>query len=129
MEKPVFLSTGNPVMKTSFSLCGNTTQGNPCSGPVLALYGIAVNLKVLGSDLIFRPPSILHKTGLLEKPMGINTLESHAPASYKKFFRLRRTAASLLILFLVFVTQCMIYNFDLTSFGLMQSDIEFSKIS
>ena len=25
-----------------FSLCGNTTQGKPCSGPVLALYGIAV---------------------------------------------------------------------------------------
>ena len=53
------------------------------------------NLKLLDSDLIFRPPSILHKTGLLEKPMGINTLESHAPASYKKFFRLHRTAASL----------------------------------
>ena len=44
------------------------------------------NLKLLGSDLIFRPPSILHKTGLLEKPMGINTLESHAPASYKMCF-------------------------------------------
>jgi hypothetical protein len=29
-------------MKTGFSLCGNTTQGKPCSGPVLALQGIAV---------------------------------------------------------------------------------------
>ena len=29
-------------MKTGFSLCGKTTQGKPCSGPVLALYGIAV---------------------------------------------------------------------------------------
>ena len=29
-------------MKTGFSLCGNTTKGKPCSGPVLALYGIAV---------------------------------------------------------------------------------------
>ena len=34
--------TGRPsptvqLMKTGFSLCGNTTQGKPCSGPVLAL--------------------------------------------------------------------------------------------
>ena len=33
-----------PAMKTGFSLCGNTTKGKPCSGPVLALYGIAVQL-------------------------------------------------------------------------------------
>jgi hypothetical protein len=25
-------------VKTDFSLCGKTTQGKPCSGPVLALY-------------------------------------------------------------------------------------------
>ena len=36
--KNLFSSTGNPAMKTGFSLCGNTTQGKPCSGPVLALY-------------------------------------------------------------------------------------------
>ena len=29
-------------MKTGFSLCGKSTQGEPCSGPVLALCGIAV---------------------------------------------------------------------------------------
>jgi len=29
-------------MKTGISLCGKSTQGKPCSGPVLALYGIAV---------------------------------------------------------------------------------------
>ena len=29
-------------MKTGFSLCGKSTQGKPCYGPVLALYGIAV---------------------------------------------------------------------------------------
>ena len=29
-------------MKAGFSLCGKTTQGKPWSGPVLALYGIAV---------------------------------------------------------------------------------------
>ena len=29
-------------MKKGFSLCGKTSQGNPCSGPVLSLYGIAV---------------------------------------------------------------------------------------
>ena len=40
--KNLFSSTGNPAMKTGFSLCGNTTQEKPCSGPVLALYGIAV---------------------------------------------------------------------------------------
>jgi hypothetical protein len=40
--KNLFSSPGNPVMKTDFSLCGKTTQGKPCSGPVLALYGIAV---------------------------------------------------------------------------------------
>ena len=40
--KNLFSSPGNPVMKTGFSLCGKTTQGKPCSGPVLALYGIAV---------------------------------------------------------------------------------------
>ena len=33
---------GFPVMKTGFSLWEFTTQGKPCSGPVLALYGIAV---------------------------------------------------------------------------------------
>jgi hypothetical protein len=27
---------------SSFSLCGKTTQRKPCSGPVLALYRIAV---------------------------------------------------------------------------------------
>ena len=36
-EKNLFSSPVNPVMKTGFSLCGNTTQGKPCSGPVLAL--------------------------------------------------------------------------------------------
>ena len=40
--KNLFSSPGNPVMKTGFFLCGNTTQGKACSGPVLALYGIAV---------------------------------------------------------------------------------------
>ena len=40
-EKPVFI-TGIPANENSFSLCGNTTQGKPCSDPVLALYGIAV---------------------------------------------------------------------------------------
>jgi hypothetical protein len=40
--RSLFSSPGNPVMKTGFSLCGKTTQGKPCSGPVLALYGIAV---------------------------------------------------------------------------------------
>ena len=29
-------------MRKGFSLCGKTSQGNPCSGPVLPLYGIAV---------------------------------------------------------------------------------------
>ena len=33
------MRTGFPVMKTGFSLCEFTTQGKPCSGPVLALYG------------------------------------------------------------------------------------------
>ena len=33
---------GFPVMKTGFSLWEFTTQGKPCSGPVLVLYGIAV---------------------------------------------------------------------------------------
>jgi hypothetical protein len=32
-------------MKTGFSLCGKTTQEKPCSGPALALYGIAVYVK------------------------------------------------------------------------------------
>ena len=41
-KKKLFSSTGNPVMKTGFFLCGNTTQGKPCSGPVLALFRIAV---------------------------------------------------------------------------------------
>ena len=32
---------GLPVMKTSFFPVRISTQGKPCSGPVLALYGIA----------------------------------------------------------------------------------------
>ena len=32
-------------MKTGFSLREFTTQGKPCSGPALALYGIAVKIK------------------------------------------------------------------------------------
>ena len=40
--KNLFPSPGNPVMKTGFSLCGKSTQGKTCTGPVLALYGIAV---------------------------------------------------------------------------------------
>ena len=43
-RKNLFPSPGNPVIKTGFSLCGKSTQGKPCSGPVLALYGIAVHL-------------------------------------------------------------------------------------
>ena len=35
--KNLFPSTGNPVMKTGFYLCGKSTQGKPCSGAVLAL--------------------------------------------------------------------------------------------
>ena len=35
-------------MKTGFSLCGNNTQGKPCSCPVLALYEIAVWFKLAG---------------------------------------------------------------------------------
>ena len=31
-----------PVVKTGFSLCCIFTQGKPCSGTVMALYGIAV---------------------------------------------------------------------------------------
>ena len=46
-EISVFISRGITVMKTGFSLCGNTTQGKPCSGPVLALYRIAVSLRLL----------------------------------------------------------------------------------
>ena len=42
--------TGNPAMKTGFSLCGNTTQGKPCSGNVLALEGIAVLCNSNSSD-------------------------------------------------------------------------------
>ena len=34
-------------MKTSFSLCGNTTQGKPCSGPVLALYWPCTGLQCI----------------------------------------------------------------------------------
>ena len=45
--KDLFSSPANPVLKTGFSLCGNTTYGKPCSGPVLALYGIAVYQNVL----------------------------------------------------------------------------------
>ena len=39
-------------MKTGFSLCGNTTQGKPCSGPVLALYvrDCSVGKKKLGRN-------------------------------------------------------------------------------
>ena len=36
--KNLFSSPGNLVMKTGLSLCGKSTQGKPCSGPVLALY-------------------------------------------------------------------------------------------
>ena len=43
--KNLFSSPGNPVMKTGFSVCGNTTQGKPRCGPVLALYKIAVKLR------------------------------------------------------------------------------------
>ena len=43
-EKNLFESPGNPVMKTGVSLCGKSTQGKPCSGRVLSLYGIAVHL-------------------------------------------------------------------------------------
>ena len=35
--KNLFSSSGKPVMKTGFSLCEISTQGKPCSGPVLAL--------------------------------------------------------------------------------------------
>ena len=41
--KNLFQSPGNPVVKTGFSLCGKSTQGNPCSAPLLALYRIAVH--------------------------------------------------------------------------------------
>ena len=40
--KNLFSLQGSQLMKAGFSLCGNTTQGNPCSGPVLGLYRIAV---------------------------------------------------------------------------------------
>ena len=52
--KNLVSSPGNPVMKTGFSLCGKSTQGKPCSGPVLALYGIAVwEIKVFCSEELF----------------------------------------------------------------------------
>ena len=35
--KKLFPLAGIPVMKTGFSLLGKSTQGNPCSGPVLTL--------------------------------------------------------------------------------------------
>ena len=45
--KNLFSSTGNPAMKTGFSLCGNTTQVNTCSGPVCTgMKGIAVCAKL-----------------------------------------------------------------------------------
>ena len=34
--------TLEPCNENRFSLCWKSTQGKPCSGPVLALYGIAV---------------------------------------------------------------------------------------
>ena len=40
--KNLFSLKGSQLMKTGFCLCGKTTLGKPCSGPVLALYGIAV---------------------------------------------------------------------------------------
>ena len=40
--KTLFSLQGSQLMKTGFSLCGKFTQGKPCSGPVLALCGIAV---------------------------------------------------------------------------------------
>jgi hypothetical protein len=45
--KNLFSSPGNPVVKKGFSLSGNTTQGKPCSGPVLALHGIVVYMSRL----------------------------------------------------------------------------------
>ena len=47
-EKPPVYS-GNPVMKTGFSLCWKSTQGKPCSGPVLACSVIFVVLPAANS--------------------------------------------------------------------------------
>ena len=44
-EKPGFINSV-PCNENRFSLCGKTKQGKPCSGPVLALYGIAVSHEV-----------------------------------------------------------------------------------
>ena len=35
--KTLFSLLGSQLMKTGFSLLGKSTQGNPCSGPVLTL--------------------------------------------------------------------------------------------
>jgi hypothetical protein len=40
-------------MKTGFSLCGKSTQGKPCTGPVLVLYGIAVYCKHFEAFLLY----------------------------------------------------------------------------
>jgi hypothetical protein len=39
-------------MKKGFSMCGKTSQENPFSGPVLALYGIAVFSKTFVIHII-----------------------------------------------------------------------------
>ena len=51
--KNLFSSQGSQLMKTGFSLCGNTTQGKPCSGPVLALRYRTKILKRLPQGLLF----------------------------------------------------------------------------
>ena len=48
-------------MKTGISLCGESTQGKPCSGPVLALYRIAVMLKPLFLNQVIRAISFRKK--------------------------------------------------------------------
>ena len=58
-------------MKTGFSLCGKTTQGKPCSGPVLALYGIAVSIHDSLLAAFFEPTyevtSKLHNLTVLDE--------------------------------------------------------------
>ena len=51
----LFTLQGSQLMKTGFSQCGNTTQGKPCSDPVLALYGIAVSTRVITGHVIYNP--------------------------------------------------------------------------
>ena len=68
-EKPVFI-TGIPANVNIFFLYGKSTQGKPCSGPVLALYGIAVQkmavfrFEILGLKPIFFSVSELSSPSL-----------------------------------------------------------------